>query len=57
MKNFKLLLILAAAAAVFSLRAQLVISENGKCHAEIVTAKNPSAVVKFAAKELSYFLG
>ena len=57
MKNFKLLLILAAAATVFSLRAQLVISENGKCHAEIVTAKNPSAVVQFAAKELAYFLG
>ena len=57
MKTFKLLLISAAAAAVFSLQAQLVISENGKCHAEIVTGKNPSAVVQFAAKELAYFLG
>ena len=58
MKNLKTFLLLFAAAVLFPLAAQeLVISENGRSHAEIVTGKNPSAVVQFAAKELSYFLG
>ena len=58
MKNLKTFSILLATAVFFPLAAQeLVISENGRSHAEIVTGKNPSAVVQFAAKELSYFLG
>ena len=58
MKNLKTFLLLFAAAVLFPLAAQeLVISENGRSYAEIVTGKNPSAVVQFAAKELAYFLG
>ena len=54
LKNLATVFFLCAA---LPLAGGVVLFDNGKSSVSIVTGKNPSAVVQFAAKELAYFLG